>query len=1283
VERLIAQRGAVTPSLESERRRVNPELVRANQLTQWPAARARDAQENFPELIRRLLVETPRVTNISVRSGDGIALRGYDGLAESEGTAFLPAGHLAFEFGVDKDPKRKATEDYNNRVSEVPSEKTFVFVTPQRWAGGPAWAEERRSEGRFANVKVLDADDLEGWLQTAPAAHHWISEHLGLRPRNAITLDTWWSRFSRSTDPILPAELFVAGRSVQATQLIAQLSDAPRQTVIKSEWTSDCLAFIYAALSSIDRVKRWDMMPVIVVSAAEAWDRIVEQPGQSILIPDFEGADVGLALTKRHHVITVIDRTAVSRSATDLSLPRLDRHAAAEAFQATGLEFNKANRLAALGRRSLPALIRQLSRNPRFKRPEWANSPDAFVLAPLVLVGSWTSADDDIAVIERLTGQPRSFIEQTIRRVSTSSDPVLRKVGQNWAFTSPEEAFWLLRESLTLEMVGRWTEQAKSVLLEPDPMLGLSPEDRLGAQMRGMQRRCSGALRQGIGQGFALMGAMGTDITLDDGSTLAGRAARTAREMLDEANRDSSGRLWHLLADSLPRLAESAPDTLLRAVLEDLDRTDPVLVNLFQDEASSNLSLGPSSPHPSLLWALETVCWSGQYVLDGVCALARLAAIEPGGTIGNRPNASLAAILCGWVRHTSASVEERLQALDAAYHVSEVVGWQLIFDLWPGNHQVVTPPATPRFRDDWLPSATSVPMAEWVAFTNALVDRAVEHVGTDPERLAALAEGLTTVSPSDRDRIVDFLEKQCATGTLGDEARLQLWEKLQELVARHEHFATADWAMPPDIRHRLSNLAAVLEPQGNPERFAYLFAWHPDLPGVDQSDFQRYADKLNEVRTDAIRSVLTMPDGMDRLASLARRSAAPSQLGLALADHDEVELAMLLPWFESTDAPLREAAAHWMRRRLMLHGAQWLGAALRAPGVDRAVRRVLIMNTPADSDSWKVLHESPREEDERDYWTTAPIDVVPFADTVTALEQLIAHGRAWSAIRVAAHALDQDERQSESEQPLELTHPEIIKLLDSARLQVPGEIELSQMTSYYLGKLLDHLTSTNAPVNEIARFEAAFFRLLEHYRQPIALNRLLATSPNTFVDLVKLAYRGKNEPRRQLADADQKMATQAWYILRGWEGFPGRREDNSIDAAVMHNWVRAARLALSDADRADIGDELIGQAFGHSPNGADEAWPAEPTRDLIEMIGSRELESGFILGRINSRGVTWRGIYDGGQPEREFAQQYREWSATTRAQWPRTARILRSIAESYERDAIREDLEAELDADQF
>jgi hypothetical protein len=136
-----------------------------------------------------------------------------------------------------------------------------------------------------------------------------------------------------------------------------------------------------------------------------------------------------------------------------------------------------------------------------------------------------------------------------------------------------------------------------------------------------------------------------------------------------------------------------------------------------------------------------------------------------------------------------------------------------------------------------------------------------------------------------------------------------------------------------------------------------------------------------------------------------------------------------------------------------------------------------------------------------------------------------------------------------------------------------------------------------------------------------------------------------------------------------------------VDGQHLKQWVRDARLAFADADRADIGDEQIGQVLATSPPGADTIWPAEPVRDILEDIGSPSLETGVHIGAVNQRGVTTRDVYDGGQQERALAARYRQWAKQTAGSWPRTSRVLRGLAESYEREAQREDAQAEITAD--
>ena len=92
-------------------------------------------------------------------------------------------------------------------------------------------------------------------------------------------------------------------------------------------------------------------------------------------------------------------------------------------------------------------------------------------------------------------------------------------------------------------------------------------------------------------------------------------------------------------------------------------------------------------------------------------------------------------------------------------------------------------------------------------------------------------------------------------------------------------------------------------------------------------------------------------------------------------------------------------------------------------------------------------------------------------------------------------------------------------------------------------------------------------------------------------------------------------------------------------------------------------------------------WPHEAVRDLIEELASQHIETGMEVEVRNSRGVTSRGMYDGGDQERSLADKYSQWAEATQARWPRTSAMLRRLAESYERDARRHDIDAERDED--
>jgi hypothetical protein len=241
----------------------------------------------------------------------------------------------------------------------------------------------------------------------------------------------------------------------------------------------------------------------------------------------------------------------------------------------------------------------------------------------------------------------------------------------------------------------------------------------------------------------------------------------------------------------------------------------------------------------------------------------------------------------------------------------------------------------------------------------------------------------------------------------------------------------------------------------------------------------------------------------------------------------------------------------------------------------------------------------------------------------------------------------------------------------------PGSLD------YALGSMFDYLAATGTDMATMFELEWAYLPLLQYTRQPHAIYEQLARDPDLFAEIVCYVFRAKGDTQQPKTDeADEARYSRCWTILHDWRRLPGTQEDGSVDLPVLSAWIQRSRSLLIERDRADIGDQCIGQLLSGSPAGTDDAWPCEAVRSVIEMTKSRHLEIGVEIGRFNARGVTSRGMFDGGKQEIALANQYRQWADIVGARSLRTGRILRRLADGYARDARREDDSAERAGDE-
>ena len=81
--------------------------------------------------------------------------------------------------------------------------------------------------------------------------------------------------------------------------------------------------------------------------------------------------------------------------------------------------------------------------------------------------------------------------------------------------------------------------------------------------------------------------------------------------------------------------------------------------------------------HTGLLWALEGLAWLPEYLKESSLILLKLAQLDPGGTLANRPINSISEIFKPWHYQTLAPYDDRMAILKDITEKQRESGWVL------------------------------------------------------------------------------------------------------------------------------------------------------------------------------------------------------------------------------------------------------------------------------------------------------------------------------------------------------------------------------------------------------------------------------------------------------------------------------------------------------------------------------------------------------------------------------------------------------------------------------
>jgi hypothetical protein len=350
-----------------------------------------------------------------------------------------------------------------------------------------------------------------------------------------------------------------------------------------------------------------------------------------------------------------------------------------------------------------------------------------------------------------------------------------------------------LSPRLTSDDLERITQIASEVLGSADPRFKLESDERWRAELSGTFPTYSGLLRTGISEVLVLSNVFSSRTTAIPNADIY--AQKVVRSLLHDADAER----WWSLHRQLKILAEAAPGEFLNAVENSLDKNDLPIMQLFV-EGKDVFGFGGGGEYSHLLWALELLAWSPDYLSKVTILLAKLTRLDPGGRLSNRPLNSFLQIYKLWHPQTSATLDERMIILNRLRKIEPDVSWKLMLELYPKSHDAAHDSPVPRWRGFSTSLSEPVTHALIIRGAEKLGRWLLEDVGENAERWDNLIEKFSDFAPEMRRGAIDRLCKIAPLIRI-DEDRLRLQSALRRLLNHHRQFEDAGWALPVQHQH--------------------------------------------------------------------------------------------------------------------------------------------------------------------------------------------------------------------------------------------------------------------------------------------------------------------------------------------------------------------------------------------------------------------------------------------------------------------------------------------------
>jgi hypothetical protein len=719
---------------------------------------------------------------------------------------------------------------------------------------------------------------------------------------------------------------------------------------------------------------------------------------------------------------------------------------------------------------------------------------------------------------------------------------------------------------------------------------------------------------------------------------------------------------WNVISIYFRTLCEISPKVVLHRLNNEF-KNNTGLLDIFEKQ-NSDFLFGRNA-YIDILFGIEDLIVQKMYARAAVQILIKING-KGYRYVSNKPDDLIKKCICTWCNTTAIEeVEEKIEIAQFALR-HDVNAWNYIKEEISslGGRSIVTTSSGPQYREKV--ENKDVTLGEYYNLKDAYTNLLLDNMDFRFDRWNLLLKVASNQSEEGLKRIFTRLREEVMQ--MGDDEIIKIKNCIRGIIYRHRYFKSSEWSMSEEAILEFEHLLGELCVSEEELEYEYLFNADMEFPllhpvSYEKDEFMSGRDANKQASNKLVQNKLLefkeKKLDLSKLVCICARER--NTLGEMLAKYwndgyFNIEIfSGLLKWDKS--------------------GAMALDYCKNIKDYDEVFETILDVTKKIKNSKSIIVNL---------YKIQAEVGLVkPKIFKATKIIKEAYWKEEWIPIKdkYIRNSIIECKRYGTQKTFLKTLYIGYEYFRDNRINAVDiydymlgfEEMEQEPVDSFILKDILEILQNEfigdDDRCQQIATWELYHFYQLD-WDEMRCLKRELSLSPLLYADIINYIFKHDNDKEKINLTEQEKNRNSNLYNLYHKAAFCPGEINGVVDDKILNVWLKEFDELLEKNNQKSLKAFLLGRLFAFSPLGLDGHYPAEPIRDVIELLNNscdiQELQREYVVTVKNQRGVY---SPSGGEAERRLADDYKREADYHRSKYPCVAEIYDVIHDQYNAQA--------------